>query len=213
MNKINSWRWGFFMMGLIVIALGVSLTIKGQTFGVGSWDVLHIGLFKNFGFSIGSWSIITGLIIIGVTAIGTRQFPKIGTFINMVSIGIFIDFFNWLLPDVDHLALQFFSFLIGIILIGLGGGMYISANLGAGPRDSLMLLAVDKLGLSITKARTIMEIAVAVAGWLLGGPVGLGTVLMAFGLGPIVQFSLAYSRKLLLKCIGEEQVTFSELTK
>lgn len=208
MKKANRWRWLFFITGLLVIGLGIALTVKGQRFGVGSWDVLHIGLFNHFGLSIGLWSDIAGIVIITISSIGTRQFPKMGTFFNMIFVGLFLDFFNWLLPDVHHISLQFMDFFLGVVLIAVGGGIYISANLGAGPRDSLMLLAVEKFHCSITVARTIMEIVVAFAGYLLGGPVGIGTIIMVFALGPIVQFSLAISRKLLKKCINEKQVTF-----
>ncbi|MGM9967210.1 YitT family protein [Rummeliibacillus sp. TYF005] len=207
-KKANRWRWLFFFTGLLVIGLGIALTVKGQRFGVGSWDVLHIGLFNHFGLSIGLWSDIAGVLIITVSSIGMRQFPKIGTFFNMIFVGLFLDFFNWLLPDVHLISLQFMDFFLGVVLIAVGGGIYISANLGAGPRDSLMLLAVEKFHCSITVARTIMEIVVAFAGYLLGGPVGIGTIIMVFALGPIVQISLSFCRKLLKKCIGEKQVTF-----
>lgn len=208
MKKANRWRWLFFFTGIMVIGLGIALTVKGQRFGVGSWDVLHIGLFNHFGLSIGAWSDIAGIIIITISSIGLRQLPKIGTFMNMIFVGLFLDFFNWLLPDAHHISLQFMDFLLGVILIAVGGGIYISANLGAGPRDSLMLLAVEKFHCSITLARTIMEIVVAFAGYLLGGPVGIGTIIMVFALGPIVQLSLGICRKLLMKCIGDEQVVF-----
>lgn len=208
MKKANRWRWLFFFTGIIIIGLGIALTVKGQRFGVSSWDVLHIGLFRHFGLSIGLWSDIVGVIIVAISSIGLRQLPKIGTFFNMIFIGLFLDFFNWLLPDVHDISLQFMDFILGVVLIAVGGGIYIASNLGAGPRDSLMLLAVEKFHCSITLARTIMEIIVAFAGYLLGGPVGIGTIIMVFALGPIVQFSLGFSRKLLMKCIHDEQVAF-----
>src|SRR5690625_6972884 len=79
-------RWSFFFGGLIILGLGVALTIKGQRFGVGSWDVFHIGLFKQLGLTIGTWSIIAGIVIVIISAIGMREFPKIGTFINMTTV-------------------------------------------------------------------------------------------------------------------------------
>src|SRR5699024_6626302 len=143
-------RWIFFFCGLMVLGLGVALTVKGQRFGVGSWDVLHIGLFKQLGLSIGLWSIIMGIIIITISSIVLRELPKIGTFANMSCVGIFIDFFNWIIPNPNTLPMQFMAFLVGVLLIATGVGVYISANLGAGPRDSLMLLAVKKFNCSIT---------------------------------------------------------------
>lgn len=190
----------------MVMGLGVSLTIKGQRFGVGSWDVLHIGLFNKLGLSIGLWSIIMGLIIITVSSIGLRELPKLGTFLNMLFVGLFIDFFNWLLPDPSTFSIQFIDFIFGVLLLAIGCGIYISANLGAGPRDTLMLLAVKKLNFSVRSARTVMEVGVAVIGFLLGGPIGIGTIIMAFGLGPVIQVSLEYSQKVLARLLSEEQV-------
>lgn len=206
MNKEFTIRWFVFFTGLMVMGLGVSLTIKGQRFGVGSWDVLHIGLFNKLGLSIGLWSIIMGLIIITVSSIGLRELPKLGTFLNMLFVGLFIDFFNWLLPDPSTFSIQFIDFIFGVLLLAIGCGIYISANLGAGPRDTLMLLAVKKLNFSVRSARTVMEVGVAVIGFLLGGPIGIGTIIMAFGLGPVIQVSLEYSQKVLARLLSEEQV-------
>lgn len=203
MKRSTSIRWGFFFTGLMVLGFGVALTVKGQRFGVGSWDVLHIGLFKQLGLSIGLWSIIIGIIIVTISSIGLREFPKIGTFVNMISVGLFIDFFNWLLPDPNTFQVQFIVYILGILFIASGGGIYISANLGAGPRDSLMLLAVEKFNCSITVARTIMEVIVVFIGYLLGGPIGVGTVIMALALGPIIQVSLRYSQNVLTKVLSE----------
>src|SRR5690625_2488273 len=105
MRKAFIFRWLFFFVGLMIMGLGVTLTIKGQLFGVGSWDVLHIGLFKNLGLSIGLWSIIMGILIITIASIGLRELPKLGTFMNMLFVGIFIDFFIWLLPDPNTFML------------------------------------------------------------------------------------------------------------
>ena len=195
-------RWLYFFIGLMVLGLGVALTVKGQLLGVGSWDVLHIGLFLQLGLTIGLWSILVGIIIIVISSIGLREFPKIGTLVNMATVGLFIDFFNWLIPNPETILFQLMAFVAGVLLIGAGGGIYISANLGAGPRDSLMLLIVEKLNLSIIKARTIMEVLVVTIGFLLGGPVGVGTIIMAFGLGPIMQAALHYSRLSLEKSLG-----------
>lgn len=207
MKKDIGLRWIFFFAGLMILGLGVALTVKGQSFGVGSWDVLHIGLFKQLGLSIGLWSIIMGIIVITVASIGLREFPRIGTFANMVFIGIFIDLFNWLIPDPHTLFTQFIALILGAVLIASGSGIYISANLGAGPRDSLMLLIVKKSSLSIATSRTIMEVFVAVAGFLLGGPLGVGTVLIAFAVGPIIQVTLKYSEMLLEQSVKKISVT------
>ncbi len=192
----------FFITGIIVLSFGITLTIKGQLFGVGSWDVLHIGLTKTLGLTIGSWSIILGLAILAFDMLITKKFPLPGTFIDMFLAGIFIDIFNYWLPDIDGFWMQLVSYLTGLVLLGWGCGMYMVANLGIGPRDTLMLMMVHKLGWSVTRSRTTMEVTVAVVGFLLGGPIGIGTVIMAFGLGPIVQFALTYNEKLFMKWTG-----------
>lgn len=199
----NILRWIFFMGGLMILALGVTLTIKGSMLGVGSWDVLHIGL-ANYGLTIGTWAIVTGIIVLVIGIYFNKEMPKFGTWINMFSVGLFIDLFNWLLPDVEGLFLQTCMFVLGILLLGFGCGMYIVANFGAGPRDSLMILLTQRLGWSVTKARTVMEVSVAVVGFAIGGPVGIGTVFMAFGLGPIVAKSLQINEKL-FNVLSKEQ--------
>ncbi len=186
----------------MVLSFGITLTIKGQLFGVGSWDVLHIGLTKTLGLSIGTWSILIGLAILAFDMLVTKKLPLPGTFVDMFLAGIFIDIFNYWLPDIDGFWMQLLSYLTGLVLLGWGCGMYMVANLGIGPRDTLMLLFVHKFNWSVTRARTTMEVTVAILGFLLGGPVGVGTVLMAFGLGPIVQLALACNERLFMKWTG-----------
>lgn len=188
------------------MSLGVTMIIKGEDVGVNAWDVLHIALYKTLGLTIGIWSIIVGLLIIAFTSISYRRLPKIGTWINLVMIGALIDFYYWLLPDAQSFAFQLVYFLLGILVLSFGTGMYISPNLGSGPRDSLMMWIVDKLGGSIKMARISMELIVALIGWVLGGPLGVGTIIIALFSGYIVQFALPYFQKLLLKCIGEESL-------
>ncbi|MCZ2257467.1 YczE/YyaS/YitT family protein [Sporosarcina sp. G11-34] len=203
MRKIMLVRWAFFIGGMMILSLGISMTIKGQRLGIGPWDVLHVGLYENFGLTIGTWGIITGFIIIISTAVVLKKLPQIGTWINMILIGLFIDMFNWLLPEFHSLEGQVTIFILGIVVVGYGIGLYVSPNMGAGPRDGLMLLMVDKLGISLKMSRTLMEVGVACLGWLLGGPVGVGTVLIALLMGQFVHYTLPLSRKLLLKIIGE----------
>ena len=156
------WRCVFFIAGIIVLSLGVALTIKGQILGVGSWDVLHIGLQKNLGLTVGMWSIILGLLILAVDTFFTKRLPKIGTYLDMFLTGIFIDIFLIVLPDANTLLEQTLAFVVGVVLLGFGCGMYMVANLGVGPRDTLMLLLVHRLGWSVNRARTTMEVTVAV---------------------------------------------------
>lgn len=203
MRKVYTWRWLFFLGGLVVMSLGVTMTIKGQALGTSPWDVLHIGLYKNLGLTIGAWNIIIGILVIGFTSILLKELPKMGTWLNMLLCGFFIDIFNWLLPNTDTLIWEITYFCLGIVVLGFGAGMYIAPNLGAGPRDSLMLWMVDRFGGTIKRTRTGIEVIVAIIGWFLGGPIGIGTVIIALTSGYIIQFALPYFRKLLLKSIGD----------
>lgn len=196
------WRWVFFVTGVTMMALGISMTIKGQQFGIGPWDVFHIGLHNHLGLTIGTWTILASIIIVLITIMGTKKFPQLGTWLNILFLGSFIDVFNWILPDITSYIGQLIIFIIGVVVIAVGVGVYVSPNVGAGPRDSLMLLLMVKTGWSIKKVRTGIEIIVALAGWALGGPVGLGTIIIALLLGQIVHYSLPLSQKILYKISG-----------
>lgn len=196
------WRCIFFLAGVITLAFGVSLTIKGQLLGIGSWDVLHVGLTNTIGLTVGTWSIILGIAILLFISLVTKKLPQLGTWVDMVLTGIFIDIFNWLLPSAESITMQALSFLLGLFAIGYGCGMYITADLGVGPRDALMMLATERTKLSVRTARTIMEISVALLGFLLGGPIGIGTIIMAVSLGPIVQNALQLNERLFQKCVA-----------
>ena len=202
MQRVLGWRWTFFIVGMIIMSLGITMSIKGQIVGTSPWDVLHVGLFQNFGLTIGTWSILTGLLIIISTSLVLKEWPKMGTWLNMLLIGMFIDVFNWLLPSTEVVTLQIAYFIVGVFVLSFGCGMYIAPNMGAGPRDTLMMLLVEKYGGTIKSARMGIEVLVTILGWLLGGPVGVGTVIIALTSGYIVQFSLPYCRKVLVKCIG-----------
>ncbi|WP_335873026.1 YczE/YyaS/YitT family protein [Bacillus sp. 2205SS5-2] len=201
MNKEQVVRWSFFIGGLLILALGIALTIKGKMFGIGPWDVFHYGLFLQLGLTIGSWSIIVGLLIISVTAIFTKKWPKMGAWLNMLLMGLFIDMFLLILPDVHSVIGQAIVFCVGLLVLGYGIGLYVSADFGAGPRDSLMLLLVEKTGWSVKWVRNAIEIVVFLFGWLLGGPVGIGTIVIAFLLGTIINYSLPQSKSFLHFCL------------
>lgn len=199
------YRWLFFLVGMMLLGLGISMTIKGDRLGIGPWDVLHVGLYQNFGLTIGSWSIIAGFTLISTTSLVRRKWPQFGTWLNMLLIGLFIDLFNFLIPDIHSLIGQILIFTAGIFVMGYGVGMYVSPKMGAGPRDDLMLILVQKTGFSVSTIRTAIEVVVALLGWMLGGPVGIGTVVIALVVGRIVQMSLLQSDALLKRLILKHQ--------
>ncbi|PUB02964.1 YitT family protein [Paenisporosarcina sp. OV554] len=192
-------RWSFFIGGMMLLALGIALTIRGKLLGIAPWDVLHVGLFQNFGLTIGMWSIGSGLLIVIGTALYSKRWPLIGTWLNMILVGVFTDMWLWLLPVVSHPVVQTICFISGVGVMGFGVGMYIASNIGAGPRDSLMLILIEKTGWTVKRVRTLLEIVVAIIGWLLGGPVGIGTIIIALTLGYIVHFTLNISRNWIAK--------------
>jgi uncharacterized protein len=199
-------RWTFFIVGLLVLALGISMTIKGKRFGIGPWDVFHYGLYKHFGLTLGTWSIMIGFLILLIYIMVKKEIPKIGAWLNMLLLGLFIDLFSWLLPNSSTIVWEGFYFIFGVVILGYGVGIYISANLGAGPRDSLMLLFVERFGWSVKTVRNGMEFTVFLLGWLLGGPIGIGTLFIVFFLGTIVNLSLRQSKEVMEKILVRQSV-------
>lgn len=190
-------RFTIYLTGLLVMSLGVVLTIVAGL-GPSSWDVLHVGLYYRFGLTIGSWSIIVGFIILTVAAFMMKAFPQFGAFLNMILVGVFMDLYL-LLPFLDtpsSLAGQIVMFLSGLVIHGYGMGLYISAQLGTGPRDSLMLAITSKTGWKVGRVRSTLEIVVVIIGWQLGGPVFWGTIVLSVMIGVMAGFALPQCQRL-----------------
>jgi uncharacterized protein len=186
-------RFLIYFSGLLIMTLGFVLVLKANL-GATPWDVLHVGLYYQFGLTIGSWSIIVGLLILGVSAILTKKIPQIGAFLNMVSVGIFMDMYLFLpfIQTPSSFIGKVIMFLIGLVITCYGMGFYISANLGAGPRDSLMLALTSRTGWKVGYIRGTMEVIVLLIGWLLGGPVSFGTFFLSLLIGPLFGFSMPH---------------------
>lgn len=184
-------RFLIYFFGLLIMALGIVLILKANL-GATPWDVLHVGLYYQFGLTIGSWSIIVGLVILGVSALLTKKIPQIGAFINMLSVGIFIDMYLFLpfIQTPSTIIGKVIMFIIGLVIMCYGMGFYISPNLGAGPRDSLMLALTSRTGWKVRNIRGTMEIFVLIIGWLLGGPVSFGTFMLSLLIGPLFGFAM-----------------------
>ena len=173
--------------GLALYGFGIALQVSS---GLGNdpWDVFHQGLSRRFGLTIGVWIIIAGVVVM-LAWIPMRQRPGIGTISNVALIGVFADLFLWLLPAPDALAARSAYLVIGVLAGGVATGCYIGAGLGPGPRDGLMT-GIAARGHSIRVVRTGIELTVLAAGWLLGGTVGIGTVLYAVAIGPLTHVFL-----------------------
>lgn len=199
----NLVRYGFYFSGLVCFALGIAVSVKVKYLGLHPWDVLNVALFEHFGLSIGTWSIIVGLLLIGISLLVSRKYVNIGTFLNALLIGPIMDFFLWLdiLPYASNSWTDYILLLIGILLIGIGGGLYVAGGVGAGPRDGFMLSMSERFGWSVSKARIVVESLVLVIGFLLGGPVFWVTFIYTFILSPIFQFSLKFFLRLQAKLL------------
>ncbi|MFC5749708.1 hypothetical protein [Actinomadura rugatobispora] len=168
--------------GLALYGLGIALQVA-STLGNDPWDVFHQGLSRRFGLSIGAWIIIVGALVM-LFWIPLRQRPGLGTISNVVLVGLFADLFLWLLPDPGAAAARWAYLAAGILAGGVATGCYIGAGLGPGPRDGLMT-GLAARGRSVRVVRTAIELTVLAAGWLLGGTVGIGTLLYAVAIGPL----------------------------
>ena len=157
--------------------------------GVPPWDVLTQGLQRQTGWSFAlSASCISALVLL--LWIPIRQKPGIGTLVNAFSIGPFADLNKPLVPQMPNLTAQLIWLVVGLLICSVGLGLYISANLGGGPRDGLVVGLTRTSGWPFWIVRSLVEGLVLVSGWLLGGTVGLGTVLFALGIGYLLQISM-----------------------
>ena len=184
-------RVAWLVVGLFLCACGIVCFLESEL-GLPPWDVLHQGLAEQLGISFGAANL---LVSVAVLALVWRLKAGIGlgTFLNAILIGLFVIALT-AIDAVDALSDEPLGVRIGLIAValacfGVGSAFYICASLGAGPRDSLMLVTSRRLGIRIGTARTGIELAALVVGFLLGGTVGIGTLVFAVGIGPVVEVS------------------------
>ena len=178
----------FLCFGLTLFGLGEGLLIVSLT-GASPWTVLAQGNSLNVDFSIGT---VTFFISLGVLFlwIFLNQKPGIGTFLNALIVAVMIDISIAFVPTPESFIFQLLLAIFAVLIVGLGSGFYLVANLGAGPRDGLMTGIQRKTNYPIAAVRAFLEISVVSIGWYLGGTVGIGTLLFAFGVGPAVALGL-----------------------
>ncbi len=174
-------------VGLVLFGASVALMVRADL-GLASWDVLHQGLAGRLGLPIGWIVNIVGAVVL-LLWLPLRQRPGYGTLANVVVVGSVADAVLALLPQPEHLAVRSALLVAGIALNGVATALYVGAGLGPGPRDGLMT-GLAARGHSIRLVRTGLELTVLAAGWLLGGTVGVGTMLFAVAIGPLVQYFL-----------------------
>ncbi len=176
------------VVGLWLYGTSMAMMIRSGL-GLDPWDVFHSGLTERTGLSFGAVVTIVGALVL-LLWIPLRQMPGLGTVANVLVIGIATDVGLWLMPVPDSLLVRVPLLVGGIVLNGLAGALYIGAQLGSGPRDGLMTGIARRTRFSLRLVRTAIEVTVLVVGLALGGVVGIGTVLYALAIGPLVQAML-----------------------
>ena len=185
--KVFLIRFVNMAMGLILYAFGIVFIINANI-GYAPWEVFHVGLTNTIGLSIGVTSIIVGIIIvIIVTALGEEL--GFGTICSMILTGIFLDiiFYMNFIPKMDELIFGIIMLIAGLFVIAIGSYFYIKSAFGVGPRDNLMVVLAKRIKLPVGLCRSLIELLVTAIGWILGGMVGIGTVISVIAIGFCIQ--------------------------
>ena len=189
-NRSLPLRLVILVFGLFVYGLGVALTVQASL-GIAPWDVFAQGISIQTGLSFGvSTVVVSGLVLLAWIPLKVK--PGIGTIANAILIGLFADFWLLLLPDLTIYWQQLVMFLVGVVVVAISTGLYISSQLGSGPRDGLMQGTANALDRPFWLVRTGYEGSVLTIGWLMGGQVREGTLIFALSIGYLVQLSLKF---------------------
>ena len=207
-RRASGRQWGQLLFGLTLYGVAITLMLRSEL-GLGPWDMFHQGIHNIFNIPVGVASQLVGLaLLIGLLFVRVRF--GWGTIANIVFIGLVTDLTLPLVPTATaldsisriagetmwsggsllHLGVQLIYYALALVMCGLATGAYIGANMGAGPRDSLMMMLSVRTGWPVRRVRTAIELVVLVGGWLMGGKAGVGTVLFALGIGPAAQWGL-----------------------
>ena len=181
-------RLAQLLIGLVLYGVSMGMMVR-SVLGLDPWDVFHFGVATRVSLTFGQVTIVVGVLVL-LLWIPLKQWPGVGTIANVIVIGLAADWTLAHLSVPDNLAARVALLVAGLVFNGIAGGLYIGSQLGPGPRDGLMTGLAARTGLSIRLVRTAIELTVLAVGWLLGGPVGVGTVLYALAIGPLVHFFL-----------------------
>jgi uncharacterized membrane protein YczE len=174
------------VVGCVLLGVGVALMVLARL-GLAPWDVLHQGISTRTGMPIGTVGILVGIVVLAAW-IPLKQPYGIGTLVNVVLVGVSVDGALALAPSPPHyIAVRAACLIAGVVTFSLGTALYVGAGLGPGPRDGLMTALSARRNQPVGGVRTAIELTVLLGGWLLGGRVGVGTVLFAFAVGPLLQ--------------------------
>ena len=180
------------LVGLALYGLSLTLLVRAEL-GLAPWDVFHQGVAEVTGLSLGTVIVLTSFVVL-MLWIPLRERPGIGTIANAVLVGVGVDVFSAILPEVDGTIVRWLLLVAGVVLNGVATGMYIGAGMGSGPRDGLMT-GIARRGHKIRVVRTTLEVVVLIAGIALGGTFGVGTIAYALGIGPLVHVLLPWFAK------------------
>ncbi|RFU68109.1 membrane protein [Peribacillus saganii] len=183
-------RISFFLIGIFILTLGVSLTIKAGI-GTGAWDALHVGLTKLFGMTIGTWIMVTGTMLMFINAYLLKKTPEFLALGTIVVVGLSIDF--WLLIVLSHWepagnVFRLATLAMGIIILSFGICVYLQPQFAANPIDKLMIAIHKRFNISLMLAKTAGELTALIFAFMVKGPIGIGTLIITFSIGPIVQW-------------------------
>ncbi|MFF3225916.1 YitT family protein [Nocardia suismassiliense] len=182
---VGLWLYGFSMAVMVRAGLGLD-----------PWDVFHQGVAHHVPISFGAVTAVTGIVVL-LAWIPLRQRPGLGTVSNVVVIAVSVDVGLWLLPAWQALPAQVVAMGAAVVLNAIATVLYIGAGMGPGPRDGLMTGLVRRTGVSVWVVRTVIEVTVLSTGWLLGGSIGIGTLVYAFGIGPLIQLMIPAANRYL----------------
>lgn len=196
----------FFIVGLFILSFGISLTIKADL-GAGAWDALNVGLTSVVGLTVGTWVILVGVALIMMNALLSKSRPDFLAIITVIILGPMIDFWlELIMPAWEFTAfpVQLAILIVGVTFVSLGIATYIQPKLPLIPIDNFMVSVQKRFNLGITKAKTITEAFALLMALIVGGPIGIGTVVILFMIGPTIQFFDPKAKTALNRLLGDE---------
>lgn len=195
-------RFVQLLVGLVLYGVGVAFMIRGAI-GIAPWDVFAQGISRVTGIEFGWITVLVGVGVL-ILWIPLRHRPGIGTVLNVLLIGPVAQVVLWTVPEPESLWLRIPLFALGMIVLALATGMYIGAQFGTGPRDGLMTGTSQKFGWPIWVVRTGIEVIVLIIGWIMGGNVGIGTLVFALFIGPLIHPTMGWFDVTRKRCRGSE---------
>ncbi|MBD1372773.1 YitT family protein [Hazenella sp. IB182357] len=203
-------RIGVYVLGLLVLGLGISLVIRAGL-GSGAWDALYVGLNEQFGLSVGTWLIIVGILLIFINAYLLRERPDWSVLITLFVLGQAVDLWLYIINWKPVLfGGQMGLLIVGLLVLSLGVAIYLQAKLAPTAIDKLMYGIAHRTGLSLRLSKTSGEVVALILAWIAGGPIGIGTVLITFLVGPCVQFFMRWIESPFMSFLSPSEVCHNE---